>query len=136
MLDKCKHNWSEPYDQHSAPIHCLKCGKLQFGDGNIADLHPGGSKQTESIWMRDHPDAATKYPYYAETMGRLEAVLDLAQQQGGVTGPEFASMLASLHARAVARLRPNEQQREHVIVVFREALITLINDQHDLDQRR
>jgi hypothetical protein len=61
------------------------------------------------------------------TISRLEACLELAQLSG-VTGPEIASMLASLHARAVARLRPNEQQREHVIDVFREALITCQND--------
>lgn len=80
-----------------------------------------------TIWLADDPAAAAKYPYYAETMQRLEAVLHLAELQG-VTGPEIASMMASLHARAVARLYPNEQQREHVIAVFREALITCQND--------
>ena len=44
------------------------------------------------------------------------------------TAPEIASMMASLHARAIARLRPNEAQREHVISIFREALITCQND--------
>ncbi len=78
---------------------------------------------TQSIWLTDDSEAAAKYPYYAETMARLESVLDLAQLQG-VTGPEIASMMASLHARAVARLHPNEQQREYVIRVFREAVIT------------
>jgi hypothetical protein len=81
---------------------------------------------TTNIWLNDE-DAAVKYPHYHETMAWLEAILDLAQLQG-VTGPEIASMMASLHARAVARLRPNEQQRELVISVFREALITCQND--------
>jgi hypothetical protein len=80
-----------------------------------------------SIWLSDDPDAAVKYPYYAETIQRLAAVLDLAQLQG-VTGPEIASMMASLHAHAVARLHPNTEQRETVINVFREALITCQND--------
>lgn len=80
-----------------------------------------------SIWLIDDAEAAAKYPHYAETIQRLEAVLDLAQLQG-VTGPEIASMMASLHARAIARLRPNAQQREHVINVFRQALITCQND--------
>jgi len=78
---------------------------------------------SDRIWMANDPLAAVKYPHYAGTMRRLEAVLDLAQLQG-VTGPEIASMMASLHARAVARLHPNEQQREHVIAVFRQALLT------------
>jgi hypothetical protein len=54
-------------------------------------------------------------------------MLDLAQARG-VTGPEIASMTASLHARAVARLHPNQEQREHAISVFREALIIIQND--------
>jgi hypothetical protein len=87
------------------------------------------NEQTDGgfFWLSDDPDAITKYPHYVETMRRLEAVLDLAQLQG-VTGPEIASMMASLHARAVARLYPNDQQREHVINIFREALITCQND--------
>jgi hypothetical protein len=85
------------------------------------------SANQTTIWLADDPEAAAKYPHYEETIRRLEAVLDLAQLQG-VTGPEIASMMASLHARAVAWLQPNEQQREHVIAVFREALITLQND--------
>jgi hypothetical protein len=80
----------------------------------------------QNIWL-DKDEAAAKYPYYQETMKRLEAVLDLAQLQG-VTGPEIASMMASLHARAVARLHPNEEQRARVINVFREALIVCQND--------
>lgn len=81
----------------------------------------------ETIWLSDDPEAAAKYPYYAETIQRLEAVLDLAQLQG-VSMPEIASMMGSLHARAVARLHPTEQNREHIIAVFREAVITCQND--------
>lgn len=83
------------------------------------------SKST--IWLEDDLVAALQYPYYAETMTQLEAILDQAQRRG-VTRPEIASILASLHAQAIAYLRPNDQQRELTVNVFREAVITFQND--------
>jgi hypothetical protein len=115
---------------------CLACAMMwrieQRKDTEIAHLRARVQEleatMIDDIWLSDDPvEVAAKYPYYAETMHRLEAILDLAQLRG-VTGPEIASMMASLHARAVARLHPNEQQREHVIEVFRHALITIQND--------
>lgn len=84
------------------------------------------SETGKSIWL-SADEAFAKYPYYQETVAQLEAVLNLAQLKG-VTIQEITSMMASLHARALARLHPNSEQREAVIDVFREAVITCQND--------
>lgn len=80
----------------------------------------------DKIWI-NREELAAKYPFYAETESALREVLHLAQLKG-VTNPEITSMLATLHARAIARLHPNKRQREYTIDLFRQAVITFQND--------
>jgi hypothetical protein len=80
-----------------------------------------------SIWRADDPEFHEKYPHYAETMRMLEAVLDLAQLKG-VTPPEFAAILATLHSRVIAWLRPTDEQLESAISAFRAAVKGLQKD--------
>jgi hypothetical protein len=78
------------------------------------------------IWLND-AEAASRYPHYQETFARLEAVLRLAQALG-VTDQEIASMCATLHARAVAQLRPGNAQMAHVTGVFQQAVRSFMDD--------
>jgi hypothetical protein len=82
-------------------------------------------EESKPVWMTEAGEA--QYPLYRETKERLLAVLQLAQEQG-MTGPEFASLLATLHAEAIARLNPNTQQLEHSVQIFRGAVLTIQAD--------
>lgn len=84
------------------------------------------SDTDKDIWISPE-ETAEKYPYYTETLQRLHAVLSLAQKQG-VTDPEITSLCASLHAFAIARLRPNDQRMEHCVAIFRRAVAAFIAD--------
>jgi hypothetical protein len=84
-----------------------------------------------SIWFDDDPLARVTYPHYVETVNRVMDVLAAAETEQGVSPQEIAAILTSLHAMAVARLRPDADNLAVVTAAFQQAVIEYQKEAED-----
>jgi hypothetical protein len=74
-------------------------------------------------WLTDQ-EMDEHFPLYREAAEQIEAILEGARLKG-MSPQEIASIMATLHAKAIADLDPPDEQIEFVVGIFREAIITL-----------
>lgn len=80
---------------------------------------------TDRLWLTPE-EARAEFPNYGKTMNRLEVILDEAQRDDKVTDQEVTAILATLHARALARLQPDMDQLGQSIEILAEATMSFM----------